>query len=152
MATGLRYGEMWARALAMYGAARRRRGGVEDVVTPSQTANMAGLAGPGCRGQPCRCRQHGQQVGLGSLISLAAERGNGVRFAPDIGDAAGLGGIIQVLWYHVCSERDQRRGQHRLVGHGAIPQHLHSSDTPLLPKPGNRDRSRRCRSSCRGSS
>ncbi len=67
LATGLARRECGLKTLACTVRGTPRRREVEPLTTPSQTANMARLAGVPRSAMPCR--QHGQQVGLGSLIS-----------------------------------------------------------------------------------
>lgn len=72
MATEAHYGEMWAQdALAMYGyaASSAAAGRLNPLITPSQTANMAGLAGQAAAVSHAAAASTVQQVGLGSLIS-----------------------------------------------------------------------------------
>lgn len=99
MATEAHYGEMWAQdALAMYGyaASSAAAGRLNPLITPSQTANMAGLAGQAAAVSHAAAASTVQQVGLGSLISNLPNAVMG--FASPLtsaADAAGLGGIIQ---------------------------------------------------------
>lgn len=99
MATEAHYGEMWAQdALAMYGyaASSAAAGRLNPLITPSQTANMAGLAGQAAAVSHAAAASTVQQVGLGSLISNLPNAVMG--FASPLtsaADVAGLGGIIQ---------------------------------------------------------
>lgn len=160
MATEAHYGEMWAQdALAMYGyaASSAAAGRLNPLITPSQTANMAGLAGQAAAVSHAAAASTVQQVGLGSLISNLPNAVMG--FASPLtsaADAAGLGGIIQdieeLLGITFVQNAINGGQHHRLVRHGHHPQRGIPRTRLCCPKPGNRDRSRRCRSSCRGSS
>ncbi|EFD18584.1 PPE family protein [Mycobacterium tuberculosis CPHL_A] len=90
MATEAHYGEMWAQdALVRLRGLLGGGGEVEPVdhALPDRQHGRAGRSGR--RGQPCRCRQHGPTGGAGIADQQPAERGNGVRFAPDIGGRRG---------------------------------------------------------------
>ncbi|OSC42255.1 PPE family protein [Mycobacterium decipiens] len=97
MATEAHYGEMWAQdALAMYGyaASSAAAGTLNPLITPSQTANLAGLASQAAAVSQAAAAGTAQQVGLGSLISNLPNAVMG--FASPLTTAAdGLGGIIQ---------------------------------------------------------
>lgn len=79
-----------------YAASSAAAGRLNPLITPSQTANMAGLAGQAAAVSHAAAASTVQQVGLGSLISNLPNAVMG--FASPLtsaADAAGLGGIIQ---------------------------------------------------------